>query len=142
MAVSSLNANGRQEANRAFTMRPTGCEAETLRFSSPPHRLDVLPGSLCRSGGELASTGLSTSHVLSGDSRLAALVLAAVIDYNLPQSPARREDIEYVERIFALFRQATRPDWASAGGRINLQTTRRPLTNWTNTRTSAMTSRT
>jgi len=58
-------------------------------------------------GGELASTGLSTAHILSGDSRLAALVLAAVIDYNLSQSPARREDIEYVERIFALFRQAT-----------------------------------
>jgi len=58
-------------------------------------------------GGERASTGLSTAHILSGDSRLAALVLAAVIDYNLSQSPARREDIEYVERIFALFRQAT-----------------------------------
>jgi len=29
-----------------------------------------------------------------------------VIDYNLAQSAARREDIEYVERIFALFRQA------------------------------------
>jgi len=58
-------------------------------------------------GGELASTGLSTAHILSGDSRLAALVLAAVIDYNLAQSAARREDIEYVERLFALFRQAT-----------------------------------
>ena len=34
-------------------------------------------------------------------------VLAAVIDYNLAQSAARREDIEYVERLFALFRQAT-----------------------------------
>jgi hypothetical protein len=42
---------------------------------------------------------------LSGDPRLAALVLAAVIDYNLAQSPARREDIESVERIFTLFRQ-------------------------------------
>jgi hypothetical protein len=62
---------------------------------------------LLLAGGELASTGLSTAHILSGDSRLAALVLAAVIDYNLSQSPARREDIEYVERIFALFRQAT-----------------------------------
>ena len=83
-------------------------------------------------GGELASTGLSTSHILSGDSRLAALVLAAVIDYNLSQSPARREDIEYMERIFALFRQATdaiRRDPSSAGARVDLQTTRRPLTN-------------
>ena len=57
--------------------------------------------------GALASTGLSTSQILSGDSRLATLVLAAVIDHNLSQSPARREHIEYVERIFALFRQAT-----------------------------------
>ena len=53
--------------------------------------------------GTLASTG----QILSGDSRLAALVLAAVIDHNLSQSSARKEDIEYVERIFALFRQAT-----------------------------------
>lgn len=61
--------------------------------------------SLPLADGELASTGLSTSHILSGDPRLAALVLAAVIDYNLAQSPARREDIESVERIFTLFRQ-------------------------------------
>jgi hypothetical protein len=58
-------------------------------------------------GGVLASTGLSTTHVLSGDPRVAALVLAAVIDYNLFQSQSGREDIEYVERIFALFRKAT-----------------------------------
>jgi hypothetical protein len=58
-------------------------------------------------GGELASTGLSTAHILSGDPRLAALVLAAVIDYNLSHSPARREDIDYMEQIVALFRQAT-----------------------------------
>ena len=57
--------------------------------------------------GAPASTGLSASEILSGDPRLAALVLAAVIDYNLSQSQAHREDIEYVERIFALFRQAT-----------------------------------
>ncbi|HTI44183.1 MAG TPA: hypothetical protein VL693_20290 [Vicinamibacterales bacterium] len=61
--------------------------------------------SLPLADGELASTGLSMSHILSGDPRLAALVLAAVIDYNLAQSPARREDIESVERIFTLFRQ-------------------------------------
>jgi mannose-6-phosphate isomerase-like protein (cupin superfamily) len=35
-----------------------------------------------------------------------------------------------------------RRDWASAGGPVDVQTTRRPLTNWTSTRTSAMTSRT
>ena len=58
-------------------------------------------------GGELASTGLSTSHILSGDPRVAALVLAAVLDYNLSQSQGRREDIRTVEEIFALFRQAT-----------------------------------
>jgi len=58
-------------------------------------------------GGELASTGLSTSHILSGDPRVAALVLAAVLDYNLSQSQGRREDIRTVEEIFALFWQAT-----------------------------------
>jgi hypothetical protein len=35
-----------------------------------------------------------------------ALVLAAVIDYNLSQAEARREDIEYVEALVRLLRQA------------------------------------
>ena len=35
------------------------------------------------------------------------MVLAAVIDYNLHQTGARRENIEYVEGLFRLFRQAT-----------------------------------
>jgi hypothetical protein len=35
------------------------------------------------------------------------MVLAAVIDYNLHQTEARRENIEYVEGLFRLFRQAT-----------------------------------
>ena len=57
--------------------------------------------------GEMASTGLSTSQILAGDPRLAALVLAAVIDHNLYQTEARREDIEYVDKVFTLFKQAT-----------------------------------
>ena len=35
------------------------------------------------------------------------LVLAAVIDHNLNQSEARREDIEYVDGLITLFRQAS-----------------------------------
>jgi hypothetical protein len=35
------------------------------------------------------------------------LVLAAVIDHNLHQSDARREDIEYVDGLMTLFRQAS-----------------------------------
>lgn len=57
--------------------------------------------------GEMASTGLSTSQILAGDPRLAVMVLAAVIVYNLHQAEARRENIEYVEGLFRLFRQAT-----------------------------------
>ena len=57
--------------------------------------------------GEMASTGLSTSQILAGDPRLAVLVLAASIDYNLHQTQARRENIDYVEGLFRLFRQAT-----------------------------------
>jgi len=53
------------------------------------------------------STGLSTSQVLAGDPRLAVLVLAAVIDYNLYQPEARREDMDYVDSVFTLFRQAS-----------------------------------
>ena len=55
----------------------------------------------------MASTGFSTSQILAGDPRLAALVLAAVIDHNLYQTEARREDIEYVDKVFTLFKQAT-----------------------------------
>ena len=58
-------------------------------------------------GGEMASTGLSTSQILAGDPRLAVMVLSAVIDYNLHQTEARRESIEYVEGLFGLFSQAT-----------------------------------
>jgi hypothetical protein len=57
--------------------------------------------------GGMASTGLSTSQILAGDPRLAVMVLAAVIDYNLHQTEARRENIEYVEGLVSLFRQAT-----------------------------------
>jgi len=54
------------------------------------------------------ATGLSESHILAGSHRLAFLVLAAVIDYNLYETGDRREDLEYMERIFTLFRQARR----------------------------------
>ena len=67
--------------------------------------------------GEAHSTGLSKSHILAGDPRVAVLVLAAVIDYNLYQSEARREDIDYVNGIFTLFRQASATIGRQAGGR-------------------------
>jgi hypothetical protein len=51
---------------------------------------------------------LSESHILTGSHRLAFLVLAAVIDYNLYESGDRREALEHMERIFTLFRQARR----------------------------------
>jgi hypothetical protein len=67
--------------------------------------------------GKTRSTGLSRSQILAGDPRVAALILAAVIDYNLYQSEARREDIEYVDEMFTLFRQATGTIGRQAGGR-------------------------
>jgi hypothetical protein len=57
--------------------------------------------------GEWLSTGLSRSHILAGDARLAALILVAVIDYHLHQPEARREDIEYVDGLFTLLRLAS-----------------------------------
>jgi hypothetical protein len=57
--------------------------------------------------GEKHSTGLSRSQILAGDPRVAVLVLAAVIDYNLYQSEGRREDIDYMDDMFTLFRQAS-----------------------------------
>jgi hypothetical protein len=57
--------------------------------------------------GEWRATGLSRSQILDGDPRVATLVLAAVIDYHLHQSESRREDIEYVDGLFTLLRQAS-----------------------------------
>jgi len=57
--------------------------------------------------GEWRSTGLSRAHILDGDARLAALVLAAVIDYHLHQPEAHREDIECVDGLFTLLRLAS-----------------------------------
>jgi len=54
------------------------------------------------------ATGLSESQILTGSPRLAFLVLAAVIDHNLYETGDRREDLEHMERLFALFRQARR----------------------------------
>jgi len=66
--------------------------------------------------GETHSTGLSRSQVLAGDPGLAVLILAAVIDYNLSQSEARREDIGYMDAMFALFRQASDTAGRHTGG--------------------------
>ncbi|MET0166602.1 MAG: hypothetical protein ABW318_16550 [Vicinamibacterales bacterium] len=67
--------------------------------------------------GETQSTGLSRSQILAGDPRVALLLLAAVIDYNLYESEGHREDIEYVHGMFALFRQANDTISRQAGGR-------------------------
>ena len=48
---------------------------------------------------------------------MAVLILAAVIDDNLYQSEARREDIAYVDGMFTLFRQASAIIGRQAGGR-------------------------
>ena len=57
------------------------------------------------SNSDWHSTGLSESQLLTGSPRLAFLVLAAVIDYNLSQSEERREHVDYMERMFRLLRQ-------------------------------------
>jgi hypothetical protein len=67
--------------------------------------------------GERQSTGLSRSQILAGDPRVALLVLAAIIDYNLYESAGHREDIAYVDGMFALFRQARDTISRQAGGR-------------------------
>ena len=67
--------------------------------------------------GETQATGLSRSQILAGDPRVALLVLAAIIDYNLYESAGHREDIEYVHGMFALFRQASDTMSRQADGR-------------------------
>lgn len=57
---------------------------------------------------QVEATGLSESQILAGSHRLAFLVLTAVIDYNLYESGDRREDVDHMERMFTLFRQARR----------------------------------
>jgi hypothetical protein len=70
--------------------------------------------------GQWRSTGLSRAHILAGDPRVAALVLAAVIDYHLHQPEARREDIEYVDGLFTLLRQARGAIARDAAGRTEV----------------------
>jgi hypothetical protein len=67
--------------------------------------------------GDMQSTGLSRSQILVGDPRVAMLVLAAIIDYNLYESEGHREDIAYVQGMFALFREANDTMSRQAGGR-------------------------
>lgn len=57
--------------------------------------------------GEPHLTGLSSAHVLSGDARVAVLVLATVLDHNLSQPESSREDFAYMSRLLALFRHAS-----------------------------------
>ena len=66
--------------------------------------------------GRSRDAGLSRSQVLAGDPRVALLVLAAIIDYNLYESAGHRDDIEYVHGMFALFRQASDTISRQAGG--------------------------
>jgi hypothetical protein len=69
--------------------------------------------------GEWRATGLSRSQILAGDQRLAALILASVIDYQLHQPEARREGIQYVDGLFTLFRQASGAIGRDARGRMD-----------------------
>jgi hypothetical protein len=57
--------------------------------------------------GKAHSTGLSRPQVLTGDPRVAALVLAAVVDYQVYQSAGRRENLEYVTDMFSLLKEAS-----------------------------------
>lgn len=50
------------------------------------------------------ATGVSAAEISDGDARLAILVLAAAIDYNLDVSDDRRADIREVDRLLALLR--------------------------------------
>lgn len=57
--------------------------------------------------GAYGAAGMSRSQILAGDPRVAVLVLAALIGYDLHQPDARREDIEYVDGLMTLFGQAS-----------------------------------
>lgn len=66
--------------------------------------------------GEWRPTGLSTSHILAGDPRVAAFVLAAVIGYHLHQpEPAAKTS----NRCTACSRCGVRPVTPSSAGRIS-----------------------
>ena len=85
---------------------------ELLRYFDADGDFRIVEGdawiTLAMPDGTRASTGLSAAHVLAGDPRVAALVLATVIDYNLSRGGTHRQDITHVDRIFSLFTQAVR----------------------------------
>jgi hypothetical protein len=58
--------------------------------------------------GEVCSTGVSESQLLDGDPRLAALILASAIDYNLGQPDGRRDEFARVSALVTLFQEAVR----------------------------------
>ena len=68
-------------------------------------------------GGAPLPRALGRSQILAGDPRVAVLVCAAVNDYSLYQSEARREEIEYVHGMFTRFREANATIGRQAGGR-------------------------
>jgi len=57
--------------------------------------------------GQAYSTGLSMSQVGRGDSRVAALILVAVLDYTLHAPEGRRDDAETAGRLLSAFRYVT-----------------------------------
>ena len=61
-----------------------------------------------------------------GIPRVAQMVLAAVIDYNLRQSEARRERVDYVDGLLTMFRQATMTPGLAQGGVQGVSQTGQP----------------
>jgi hypothetical protein len=58
-------------------------------------------------GTDAASTGLSEPEIGAGDPRLAFLILASVIDFNLGAPDGHRETASYMQRMFDLLRHAS-----------------------------------
>jgi hypothetical protein len=62
--------------------------------------------SLPLADGQTGRTGLSQSEILAGDPRVAALILAAVVDYNLHQRDGARDTWAHVSGAMRLLHQA------------------------------------
>lgn len=69
---------------------------------------DGVPWMRLRLGnGDVGVTGLSVSQVGWGDPRVAALVLAAVLDFTLHATPEHRGNVDVVEVLLARLRLVT-----------------------------------
>lgn len=114
-AVDWRRVAPRDLADMLTTRTPHGTSSSGLfRYFDAHGEFYVDPASrgpwmrLALADGRMYATGLSMSQIGEGDSRVAALILVAVLDYALHEPAERRSDVETLDGLFAAFTDVAR----------------------------------